>query len=94
MRAKELFEEYTGDGRLVVSTQVIQEFYAAGLWKLGMPRRSLQDATDALLDLPLVIVGPSHILSATRNEKQYQISFRDGLIVAAAESAEAELLYS
>jgi predicted nucleic acid-binding protein len=46
------------------------------------------------LDLPLVILGPSHITSAIQNEEQYRISFWDGLILAAAESGGAEVLYT
>jgi predicted nucleic acid-binding protein len=46
------------------------------------------------LDLPLVIVGASHIRAAIEKEDQYNISFWDALIVAVAESAGAELLYT
>jgi predicted nucleic acid-binding protein len=77
-----------------VSTQVVQEFYSAGSRKLGMPRRELQEAAAALLDLPLVIVGPAHILAAIRSEERYLISFWDALILAAAESGGAEVLYT
>jgi predicted nucleic acid-binding protein len=37
-RARELFGEYSRIGRMLLSTQVVQEFYAAGSRKLGMPR--------------------------------------------------------
>jgi predicted nucleic acid-binding protein len=47
-----------------------------------------------LLDLPLVIVGPAHILTAIRTEERYIISFWDALILAAAESGGAEILYT
>jgi hypothetical protein len=40
-----------------------------------MPRPELREATTALLDSPLVIVGPSHITSAMQNEDRHQISF-------------------
>jgi predicted nucleic acid-binding protein len=93
-RAKELFREYAQSGRMLLSTQVVQEFYAAGSRKLGMPRRELRDATAALLDFPLVIVGPSQITSAIQNEEQYKISFWDGLILAAAESGGSEILFT
>jgi predicted nucleic acid-binding protein len=93
-RARQLFGEYAQAGRMLLSTQVVQEFYAAGSRKLGMPRRELREATAALLDLPLVILGPSHITSAIQNEEQYRISFWDGLILAAAESGGAEVLYT
>lgn len=60
-RAQELFREYTRDGCMLLSTQVVQEFYAAGSRKLGMPRRELCEATAALLDFPLIAIGPAHI---------------------------------
>src|SRR5690242_12774020 len=93
-RAQELFRECAHAGRLLLSTQVVQEFYAAGLRNLGIPRRELREATTALLDSPLVVVGPPHINSAMENEEQFQISFWDGLILATAASAGAEVLYT
>jgi len=93
-RAKELFGQYARGGRMLLSTQVVQEFYAAGSRKLGMPRRELRDAAAALLDFPLIIVGPSHITAAIENEERHKISFWDALILAAAESGGAELLYT
>ena len=59
-----------------------------------MPRRELREAVAALLDLPLVVIGPPHILAAMDVEERYQISFWDALIVAAAESGGAEVLYT
>jgi predicted nucleic acid-binding protein len=93
-RAKDLFREHARAGRMLLSTQVVQEFYAAGSRKLGMPRPELRDATAALLDLPLIVVGPPQIMSAIQNEERYQISFWDSLILAAAESGGAEVLYT
>jgi hypothetical protein len=43
-QAKEFFRRFTRSGRMLLSTQVVQEFYAARARKLGMPRRQLQDA--------------------------------------------------
>lgn len=93
-RARQLFAQYAQGGHILVSTQVVQEFYAAGSRKLGMPRTALRDAAAALLDLPLVVLGPSHITSAIQNEEQHKISFWDGLILAAAESGGATVLYT
>lgn len=76
-RAKDLFRNAALDGRILVSTQVVQEFYVAGLRKLGMPRDILIEAIEALLELPLVNVNSSHILAAIRNEERYRISFWD-----------------
>jgi predicted nucleic acid-binding protein len=93
-RSQELFREYSQSGLMLLSTQVVQEFYAAGSRKLGMPRSELREATAALLDLPLIVVGPSHITAAIHNEERYKVSFWDGLILAAAQSGGAEFLYT
>ena len=94
-RAKELYQRYTASRRMLLSTQVVQEFYAVGRRKLlAIPRSQLQAATAALLDFPLVTIGPSHILSAMQVEERYGISFWDALILAAAESGGAEVLYT
>lgn len=79
---------------MLLSTQVVQEFYVAGSRRLGMPRRELQEATAALLECELVVVGPAHIMSAISMEGRYQVSFWDALILAAAESGRAEVLYT
>ncbi|HXB73348.1 MAG TPA: PIN domain-containing protein [Candidatus Acidoferrales bacterium] len=93
-QAKELFHQCTGSGRMLLSTQVVQEVYAAGRRKLGMPLGQLRDIAAGLLDLPLVTVRPSHILSAMQTEERYGISFWDALILAAAESGGAGVLYT
>ncbi len=93
-RAIELFREHAGTGALVLSTQVVQEFYVAGSKKLGMPAKVMDEAVGALLNLPLVIIEPPHIKAAIRNEGLYRISFWDGLILAAAESAGADLVFT
>ena len=93
-RAQQVFAECLGAGRIVLSTQVVQEFHAAGSRKIAIPQVALRVLTTALLDLPLIHVGPSHIRKALWNEEHFQISFWDSLILAAAESAGAEVLYT
>lgn len=93
-RARQAFEECCDYNQIVLSTQVIQEFYAAGLRKLAIPREVLQALTVAFLDLSPVQIGPSHIREALWGEGHYQISFWDALILAAAESAGAAVLYT
>ena len=93
-RARELYREQAVSGAILVSTQVVQEFYAAATRKLRMPQPTVRALTDALLELPLVIVTPAHIRSAMDHELRYQISFWDGLILAAAEAGGAEVVYT
>jgi predicted nucleic acid-binding protein len=93
-RAIDLFRRYHRSGLLVISTQIVQEFYSAGSRKLPIPAERLRELAVELLELPLVLVGPSQILSAILVEQRYRISFWDALIIAAAESAGAEVLYT
>ena len=92
-RAQELYERY--DKRdVLLSTQVVQEFYAAGSRKLGFSPHYLRDAIEKFLVLPLVLIGPAQIIKAIENEQQFQISFWDALILAAAESGGADVLFT
>ena len=93
-RATALFAEYTQSVNILLSTQVVQEFYAAGSRKLNMPRSQLRELALAFLDLPIIVVSSVHITRAMEHEQRYQISFWDALIVAAAEAGGAELLYT
>jgi predicted nucleic acid-binding protein len=93
-RARDLYREHASPGAILVRTQVIQEFYAAATRKMRMPQPTARGLTEAMCELPLVIVTPVHIRSAMDNEQRYRISFWDGLILAAAEAGGAEVLYT
>ncbi len=93
-RATDLFRECARAGQILVSTQVVQEFYAAGSRKLRIPRREVCQAAAALLELPMVIIDQSHIAAAIEGEERHQIAFWDALILAAAESGGAEVLFT
>jgi predicted nucleic acid-binding protein len=89
-----LFAEHIETGGVLISTQVVQEFYAAGSRKLSIPRRQLRAIATALLDLPLIAITALHIERAFEQEDAHKISFWDALILAAAESGGADLLYT
>jgi predicted nucleic acid-binding protein len=93
-KAAELFSSQTRSGRAVVSTQVVQEFYAVATRKLGMARDVAGRVVRALLNLPLVIIDADLLLAALAMEERYRISFWDVLIVSAAEAAGAQVLYT
>jgi predicted nucleic acid-binding protein len=92
--ARQVFKECRDSGRIVLSTQVVQEFHAVGSRKLRIPQETLRTLTTGLLDLPLEQVEPAHIRRALWGEEHYRISFWDALILAAAESARAGILYT
>lgn len=91
IQARDLFRRYAREGRIVLSTQ---EFYVAASRKPGIAAQAAEDAATALLELPLVVVGPAEILAAIANEKRYRISFWDALILAAAAAGGAEIVYT
>jgi predicted nucleic acid-binding protein len=93
-RATALFDECTQSVSALLSTQVVQEFYAAGSRKLGIPRDQARKIARDLLKLPLVTIGAAHITRALEIEELFKISFWDALILAAAEAGKAEVLYT
>jgi predicted nucleic acid-binding protein len=74
---------------LVVSTQVLTEFYAVVTRKLAVPV-AVEDA-DAMVRqlavLPVVAIDASLVVSAVAGSREWQISIWDALIVRAAEVA-------
>jgi predicted nucleic acid-binding protein len=93
-RALELYREHAQEGRLLLSTQVVQEFIVAATRKLQLPPQQVREIALTLLDSPLIVIGPPHIQAALDNAGRYRISFWDSLIVAAAEAGGAEVLYT
>jgi predicted nucleic acid-binding protein len=69
-KAVELFEAQTREAGVVVSTQVVQEFYAVATCKLGMARDVAGSIVRNLLDLPLAILGADSILTALAIEER------------------------
>ena len=93
-RALALYRKYAQEGRMLLSTQVVQEFFVAALRKLSLPLQHVREIVFTLLDSPLVTVGPSHIRAAMETAEHSQISFWDALILAAAEAGGASVLYT
>jgi predicted nucleic acid-binding protein len=92
--ARQIFQECRDTGVIVLSTQVVQEFYVVGLRKLLISPEILRRLTVDLLDLFVEPIEPAHILQAIWNRENYQISFWDALILAAAGAAGASILYT
>ena len=92
--AERLVTQEVNSGLAVVSTQVLQEFYATVTRKLKPP---LPDAealanTESFATLPVVQVDPVLILKAIRLSQLHRISMWDALIVEAALAADCRRL--
>jgi len=95
-QAQHLLKKETENGRILLSTQVLQEFYVVVTRKLEvpLPAEKAEEAVGQLMILPLVETGSSHILKAIRKSITLQLSFWDALIIEAAVSGGASVLYT
>jgi predicted nucleic acid-binding protein len=89
---KQLWQDETG----VLSTQVLQEFYAALTGGLAspVPRRAARELVHAYSVWPVVTVDAADLLAASEFEERYRVSFRDALVISAARKSGATLLLS
>jgi predicted nucleic acid-binding protein len=73
-------------GELIFSSQVLSEFYVTVTRKLAEPLAEAEAARalDRFDQRPVVVVDRSLVKSAARISRSSQISYWDGLIVAAA----------
>lgn len=95
-QAQALLEKETENGRILVSTQVLQEFYVTVTRKLGVPLspEKAEEIVSQFMVFPLVEISSSHILKAIRKSINLQFSFWDALIIEAAISGGASILYT
>ncbi len=95
-RAQALVEKLWESGEGVLSTQVLQEL-CVNLRRKSLRSLSIEETRRLIEDYSswnIVMNTPESVLQALDLESRYQISFWDALIVQAAASCEAEVLYS
>ena len=94
--ATNLLERLAKDATIVVSTQVLQEFYVSVKRKLAepLPPQDAMQATRGLAAYRVVQVDPSMIFTAIALHEKEKTSFWDALIVRAALESGCERLMS
>jgi len=93
-RAIALFTEHLRRGTAVVSLQVLQEYFAAATRKLGVAPEMAQRKVEILARGRVVRFDAGDVIAAIELHRLTQISFWDALIVHAARSAGAVVLYT
>jgi predicted nucleic acid-binding protein len=78
----------------VISTQVLQEFYAVTTLKLRMDSRVVRNALDMMCGLEVVLLDVPLIREAIDCGILNTISFWDALILAAARKASCSVLWT
>jgi predicted nucleic acid-binding protein len=93
-RATELLESRMGE--LVISAQVLSEFYSVSTRRLAVPLSPADAAAyvEDLERLPVVALDFDLVRDGIRLSRDAQLSYWDGLIVAAARAASCETLAS
>ena len=95
-RARQLVERLWTSGQGVLSTQVLQELCINLRRKIArpLPVEELRHLIQDYLSWEIVVNTPASVLHALEIELRYRISFWDALVLHAAESSGAEVLYS
>jgi predicted nucleic acid-binding protein len=93
-QAIRLVESHQSERRMVVSLQVLQEYFAAATRKLGMDAESAQRKVEVLARSRVVRFAEDDVIAAIELHRLNRISFWDAMIVHAARLAGANVLYT
>jgi predicted nucleic acid-binding protein len=95
-RAREIFDEHARTGDIVLSPQVLQEFYVNVTRKLAraLPPPAALSVVAHLNTFPLVPVDGATVLRAVQLHQNATLSFWDALIVQAALEGSCKKLLS
>ncbi len=94
--AGDLIRDHMENRTIAVSAQVLGEFFVNVTEKFVPPMSTAdaKEAIDQLCQFTVVPLDQVLVLRAIEAHKRYRLSYWDGLIVAAAERADCEVLYS
>lgn len=94
--AQQMLERYGNAGELMLSTQVLQEFFVTVTHKLTKPlsAETAQSLVRSFSLYPVVQVMPDLIQSAIERYRQESFSFWDSLVVEAALAGDCQILLS
>lgn len=79
-----LFADFRTSRTGVISTQVLQEYFAAATRKLAVPVETARRKVELFARLDVVQIGVDDILGAIDLQRLHRFSFWDALIVRAA----------
>jgi predicted nucleic acid-binding protein len=95
-RSRQLMEKLWNSGEGVISTQVLEEFYVTVTAKIPN-RLKPAEAREIISDLGtwrIALLEINDFLAGSEIAERYELSFWDGLILAAAHKEEAATLWS
>jgi predicted nucleic acid-binding protein len=93
-KAIALIANHQREGTLILSLQVLQEYYAAATRKLGVDAALAQKKVEILAGGKVVRFTESDVIAAIELHRLNRISFWDAMILHAARLAKAAILFS
>lgn len=93
-RAIDLIAMHQRESALVISLQVLQEYFVAATRKLGVDAGVAQSKVEILARGRVVRFTEQDVIASIELHRLRQISFWDAMIVHAARVANAKVLYS
>ena len=92
--ALELLGQARRDGTGVVSTQVLQEYFAVATRKLGVAPTLARRKVELFSRFDLVLLDLPEVLTAADLHIVHGVSYWDSLVIAAAKRSGCRILYS
>jgi predicted nucleic acid-binding protein len=89
-----LLEAGWNTGNIILSTQVLQEYFSAVTRKLGVSAETAQRKIELFACLDIVSIQHEDILRAIELHRLYKFSFWDSLIIRMAQKTSCIILYS
>jgi predicted nucleic acid-binding protein len=93
-QARKILDSFKRDFLGVISTQVLQEFASVALSKLSQSEDVVLQELIFFENFEVVTTSPSLIRRGVELRKEFQLHFWDATILAAAEHADCDVLYS
>ena len=93
-QSRQLLQNAIREETVVISTQVLQELYVVGTTKLKIDSILMKNILHSFENLEIVIIDTDLIKEAIDVSVLNRLSFWDALIIATAERAKCEYLYT
>lgn len=94
LRAQEIVKDAILNDSGVVSPQVMGETYVILVKKLGLDKAVAAAEVHRLTDFHVIDISSSLVLRAIEMQEEFQLSYWDSLIIAAAEFASCDTVWS
>lgn len=92
--ALQLFDQGWNNGNIVLSTQVLQEYFVASTRKLGVLAEVVQQKIELLSNLDIMTIEHIDVIQAIDIHRLHSFSFWDSLIIRMAQKACCPVLFS